>query len=119
MIQALGLARDHRAIVQMANWMRVNQRYLRDGPRQSQAKKRLRRCFVAIRVFLEGTWLPSDHTSHVLKAPQSLIDAAQRAVLEMEGPDAWPSDEEVAAYQPFAIETHPESAHFHPRRKRG
>ena len=128
-VRVLGLLRDYEGLQELILWMRDNwsELSLRKDIDRNHAVV-LRRCVVAMRVFLEGQWDGYRHDSEVLEergedkdegdvcsdikedansaddetikvgAPQVLIDRMIDTVSEVEEWGGWPSDEEADLY---------------------
>jgi hypothetical protein len=112
-IQALGLAQDHRGVLEVIIWMRDHLPSIQTRHPNQQARKVSRRCMVATRGFLEGLWNATDPSSSGGEpAAEEIVSKARHATEKIAGPSAWPSDEEVSNYRAHDVATHPEAMGF-------
>ncbi|KAL1303300.1 hypothetical protein AAFC00_006706 [Neodothiora populina] len=93
-IRALGILRGYDELSELMHWMRDHwEEYSKRTQLDRNGFMMLRRCLVALRVFLEGR-LDGDARS----APKEYLAAVRQVVESVEAWNGWASDEEVEAY---------------------
>lgn len=109
-IRVLGLREDYIGILDLVQWMGGHTPELRAVASEPMNGMHLaRRCVIAIRVFLERSWLMVDHEGYERDQPadnQVVDDGAPREIVqkvfavidENEDWGGWPTDVEVTAY---------------------
>ena len=103
-IRALGFSRDYHGLISLVRWMAFSTTELQTVVNGfSNGRKVLRRCIVALRVFLERSWdtelieadgspIPSPG------APAEIVEAVREIVASAGNWGDWPEDEEVLVY---------------------
>lgn len=109
-IRVLGLCEDYNGIQDLAQWMcNHTPELIAVAIEPLNGKHLARRCVIAIRVFLERSWLKVDHEDDEGDeraynqedeggAPREIIQKVSTVIIENEDWGGWPTDEEVAAY---------------------
>lgn len=109
--RALGTLRDWQGVVDMVRWMVKYEREITEGVDMPKNGPRiLRKTLVAVRVYLEATWIDHDAMDRIMldkiaetmkskhAAPQRTVDTARRLVDSVEAWGGWASDAEIEAY---------------------
>ncbi|MCJ1410092.1 hypothetical protein MMC19_004177 [Ptychographa xylographoides] len=104
-IRALGLSRDHDNLLALAQWMAHFSPELKAvADELRNGSTLMRRCLIAMRVFLEGHWQyftsadGLDDDQGMQRAPEIVIEKVFRIIKEVEGWGGLPTDEEVETY---------------------
>ena len=112
-IRVLGLRRDYEGLLDLVEWMSLfaDEINVAADERRNGARM-MRKCLIAIRVFLERSWMNIEH-DHDLEAaiarygdmviepdpaPVEVIKAVQNTLLENMAWGGWPTDDEVVEY---------------------
>lgn len=106
-IRALGWSADYAALLSLVRWMSANSAELakrREPDRNGEVL--MRRAVVALRVFLERSWLPEvdggEERGEVEKlkrpAPEAVVDEVRELVKGVENWGSWAEEEEVREY---------------------
>ncbi|PIA98069.1 hypothetical protein CB0940_05335 [Cercospora beticola] len=123
-VRAIGWLARYDDILDLAQWMKDYHEDLLERKSQDRnGHAMMRRTIVAMRVFLERSWLPREQNSKTVNAgferekeirtfvspaKAGLIDDVKALIEEVEEWEGWPTDEEVAVYasdkrfKPFA-----------------
>ena len=110
-IRVLGLCQDYIGLLELMRWMEVHTPELMAVANEPMNGMHLaRRCLVAVRVFLERSWLyieseeeekenPVSSSEEVDEgAPQDVLDQIYQIIEKNKDWGGWPTDEEVMAY---------------------
>lgn len=104
-IRALGLLGDHHGLVSLVHWMSVFEFDLDAAVQElSNGEKAQRRCLIALRMFLEGTWVDGQDddgasSDEAARAPEELITRARDIVNRIDHWNGWPEDHQIDAYR--------------------
>ncbi|KAI9822372.1 MAG: hypothetical protein M1827_000091 [Pycnora praestabilis] len=103
-IRVLGISGDYDELLVLITWMAMFAPELQAIADEARnGRKLLRRCLVAVRMFLEYHW-QSSHISYASRAfeepfaPQEIIAQIKNVVEGIESWGGWPGDEEVRVY---------------------
>ena len=108
-IRVLGLQGDYNGLLGLVRWMRqFNMELESDAAESMNGKKLLRRCIIAVRVFLERSWLFLDGEASYSaladrggvddEAPEEIWQKVFKLVETQESWGGWPTDEDVEEY---------------------
>lgn len=109
-IRVLGFCKDFTGILDLVQWMGCHMPELITVSNEQMSGKRLaRRCVIAIRVFLERSWLRVDHEDDEQPewtdnqevedgAPSEIVQKVFDVIDESEDWGGWPTDGEVTVY---------------------
>ncbi|KAI5361478.1 hypothetical protein Slin15195_G125930 [Septoria linicola] len=112
LIRALGWLSRYQNLLELAEWMHEYRDELLERRKQDRnGDEMMRRAIIALRVFLERSWLPQDRDTAVenesrskhmkyfiTPARRDLVDSVRKIVEQVEEWEGWPSDEEVQHY---------------------
>jgi hypothetical protein len=104
-VRALGLLRDFEGLYSLASWIKTfHVLLLQRADTQAKGRARLRDALVAMRVFLERSWLTADRQDEHDPATNDLLELVREEIERALDLGGWPTDDEVDRYvrQPSA-----------------
>ncbi|KAF2815481.1 uncharacterized protein BDZ99DRAFT_435832 [Mytilinidion resinicola] len=98
-IRTLGLISDFEGICSCASWMgHWHPILLTRADTQAKGRRRLREAVIAMRVFLERSWVAVEEQEKRVQAPTELIERVKGSIEGSPELGGWATDEEVHSY---------------------
>ncbi|KAF2501679.1 hypothetical protein BU16DRAFT_577773 [Lophium mytilinum] len=98
-IRTLGIVSDFEGLCSCASWTgHWHPILLARADTQVKGRRRLREAVVALRVFLERSWVAAEDDRLRVQASTELIERARRSLEASPDVGGWPTDEEVREY---------------------